>query len=163
MVNTSSVSASKKAMGVGNRRKEGARVFPRYEDSGLFRNKVISIDVKLVPVFKENRRKDLVVKGFVDKDKPIEVLFAGRRKLMVDDLLIHLNARRPKSGGLPRSAQSRSAAGGGLKVRIHGSWRPRFVKDEEGWETRFYHLIAAEWDLMLQDGSLKRYGTPPVF
>ena len=146
------------------RRRPASEVTPEYEDSGLFKNKVGQISVELVPQMMRNGRNDLVVRGFVNRTIEIEVAFAGRRVKEVGPLEARLRAL------LPRAVKTAAATGGPdpdidyirLPVLIEGAWRPRFKRDQTGWETRSYYLFAARWSVLDDEGNTVSFGSPPI-
>ncbi|GFE48384.1 hypothetical protein So717_01370 [Roseobacter cerasinus] len=146
------------------RRKPASEVTPEYEDSGLFKNKVGQLQVELVPQMMINGRNDLVVRGFVNRNINIEVAFAGRRVKEAGPLEARLKQVRAK-------AIKEAAAQGKpppeidhlrLPVLIEGAWRPRFKRDQAGWETRSYYLFAARWSILGDDGSTVSFGSKPL-
>ncbi|MDW3181260.1 MULTISPECIES: hypothetical protein [unclassified Roseobacter] len=146
------------------RRKPASEVTPEYEDSGLFKNKVGQLSVELVPQMMRNGRNDLVVRGFVNRTIEIEVAFAGRRVKEVGPLEARLRA-------MMTQAVKKAAASGArepdtdhirLPVLIEGAWRPRFKRDQAGWETRSYYLFAARWSVLDNEGNTVSFGSPPI-
>lgn len=146
------------------RRVPQTEVTPEYEDSGLFKSKVGQLSVELVPQMMRNRRDDLVVRGFTNRTTAIEVAFAGRRAKEVGPLEERLKAL------LARATQSAALAGDPapdidrvrLPVLIEGAWRPRFKRDQAGWETRSYYLFVARWSILDNDGKTVSFGSPPL-
>lgn len=147
-----------------HRRKPATEVTPEYEDSGLFKSKVGQISVELVPQMTRNDRMDLVVRGFANRTTEIEIAFAGRRAKETGPL----EARISKL--LAQAIQSAKAAGEKapdidrvrLPVLIEGAWRPRFKRDQEGWETRRYYLFVSRWSILDDDGKTMSFGAPPL-
>lgn len=140
-----------------------SQITPEYEDSGLFKTKTVQITVELIPQMRLNERKDLVVRGFVERHFEIEVLFAGRRTKEAAPVEERLSAMLAQA--------RRQAAGNGREVdidlircpvRIEGSWRRRSMRDENDWETHTYQLLAARWSLLDKNGNAVPFGTPPV-
>ncbi|WP_300061674.1 hypothetical protein [uncultured Roseobacter sp.] len=137
---------------------------PEYEDSGLFKNKVGQLQVELVPQSMYNGRNDLVVRGFVNRTIEIEVAFAGRRVKEVGPLEARLRQVRAKAlkeaaeKGLPPPDTDHMR----LPVLIEGAWRPRFQRDQAGWETRSYYLFAARWSLLDDEGNTLSFGSRPL-
>ncbi|WP_299405929.1 hypothetical protein [uncultured Roseobacter sp.] len=137
---------------------------PEYEDSGLFKSKVGQISVELVPQMTRNSRNDLVVRGFANRTIEIEVAFAGRRVKEAGPLEARLRAM------LSNAVRASSAAGADapdidyirLPVLIEGAWRPRFRRDQTGWETRSYYLFAARWSILDDEGNTVSFGSPPL-
>ncbi|WP_299965836.1 hypothetical protein [uncultured Roseobacter sp.] len=149
---------------MGYRRKPPSEITPEYEDAGLFKNKVGQISVELVPQMTRNSRNDLVVRGFVNRTIEIEVAFAGRRVKEVGPLETYLKAVRSKAvkaakaKGLPEPDIDRMR----LPVLIEGAWRPRFQRDQAGWETRSYYLFAARWSVLDGEGNTVSFGSRPL-
>ncbi|MGZ2258418.1 hypothetical protein [Roseobacter sp. A03A-229] len=146
------------------RRRPASEVTPEYEDSGLFKNKVGQLQVELVPQSTYNGRNDLVVRGFVNRTIEIEVAFAGRRVKEVGPLEARLQMVRAKAireaaeKGLPTPDIDHMR----LPVLIEGAWRPRFKRDQTGWETRSYYLFAARWSILDDDGNTVSFGARPL-
>lgn len=147
-----------------HRRRPASEITPEYEDSGLFKTKVGEIQVELVPQSTLTTRKDLVVRGFVNRTIDIEVAFAGRRVKEVGPLEARLQRVRREA--------IRAAADQGLPppdidsmrlpVLIEGAWRPRFQRDQAGWETRSYYLFASRWSVLDNEGNTMSFGTRPL-
>ncbi|MGC3936501.1 hypothetical protein ACOTTU_01720 [Roseobacter sp. EG26] len=147
-----------------HRRKPASEVTPEYEDAGLFKNKVGQIAVELVPQTTRNSRNDLVVRGFVQGNIEIEVCFAGRRTKEIGPLEGQLRALRTHavSVAAKMGEEKPDIDAVRLPVMIEGAWRPRFQRDQAGWETRSYYLFAARWSLRDEHGNSVAYGAPPV-
>ena len=148
---------------MNEQRKPASEVTPEYEDSGLFKSDLIQINVELVPMFGRNSRQDIVIKGFVAGGGAIDVVFAGRRKAEVKPLMARLQAMmnqtrrqmKPEANELLNADKIRHA------VRIHGSWRPRFRCDDQGWQTREHQLYAARWLVADKNGQSTIFGEMP--
>ena len=142
------------------RRKPPSEVTPQYEDAGIFKNQIVQLTVQLVPIFGQNSRQDIMIKGYVDGNSAIDVVFPGRRKEHAKPLLTRLQhmlvAARKKPGAPVPIDDIRHP------VRIEGAWRPRFKRDDHGWETRDHQLYAARWMVMNQDGQTVTFGAPPA-
>lgn len=147
-----------------HRRLPASQITPEYEDAGLFKTKTVQIIVELIPQMRINDRKDLVVRGFVERHFEIEVLFAGRRTKEAAPLEERLSAMLAQA--------RRQAAGTGREVdidlircpvRVEGSWRRHSMRDENDWETHTYQLLAARWSLLDKNGNAVPFGTPTVF
>ncbi|MDW3222395.1 MAG: hypothetical protein R8G34_05815 [Paracoccaceae bacterium] len=147
-----------------HRRKPASEVTPEYEDSGLFKSKIGQLTLELVPQMSRNARKDLVVRGFMNRTTEIEVAFAGRRAKETGPLESRLSAM------MERAARMAKAAGEAapdiysvrLPILVEGAWRPRFKRDKEGWETRDYYLFVARWSLLDNEGNSVTFGSPPI-
>lgn len=146
------------------RRKPASEITPEYEDSGLFKNKVGQLSVELVPQMMRNDRKDLVVRGFVNRTIEIEVAFAGRRVKEVGPLEARLRAVRTNAinAAAAKGAPEPEIDHMRLPVLIEGAWRPRFKRDQTGWETRSYYLFAARWSILDGEGNTISFGVPPM-
>ncbi len=146
-----------------DRRKPASEVTPQYEDSGIFKSPTTSFVVELVPKFGKNTRHDVMIKGFAQGEVPIDVVFAGRRKAQVETVVQELRVRWSRANhnlgasGIPPEVDDVR-----LPVRIEGSWRPRFERDDQGWETRTHQLFAARWLLTDKTGKAVSFGEPPI-
>lgn len=135
---------------------------PAYEDAGLFKNTTSPLKVELVPQLHRNARQDLVVRGFINGHQ-IDVIFAGRRVAQAAPLEAQLaamisQARRQAlgNGTMPEVDTLR------LPTRIEGAFRPKFVRDAAGCETRSYHFMAARWTMIDSTGNIDVYGAAPL-
>ena len=138
-------------------------VTARYEDAGLFRNEVCKVAVELIPVINRNDRGDFVVLGSMEGGSEISVVFAGRRMRMAEPLIQHLNkmhdtAVRSKKDGVLTPVELRSLR---QKARLEGTWRPRFLKRDDGWQTREYYLMVSRWEIFQPDGTALEFGVAP--
>ena len=141
------------------RRKPPNEVTPAYEDGGIFKNGLVQLNVEFIPLSTHNSRRDLVIKGFVDGDSPIEVVFAGRRKIQAKPLMALLQAK------LAHARKQATKTGATLDIetvrypaQIEGSWRPRFRRDNQGWETRHHQLYPSRWILKDPNGKQIAFG-----
>lgn len=147
-----------------NRRRPAVQITPLIEDSGLFKREVRDVLVELVPVFSRNNRGDLVVKGIVQPNAEVEVVFAGRRLREAASLVERMKklrmqgARSALNGHEAMNQISRLR----LPVRVRGTWRLRFEPDASGWEMKSYQLIAAQWGFTDLEGYTVLAGWPPV-
>lgn len=139
-----------------NRRLKSKNTDPIYEDAGLFQGSTCVVDVKLIPVMQRNNRGDLVIKGLLPNDKEIAVTFAGRRVREAATVVARLNALRDQQTTYSNVRNSQ------LPMQIEGTWRPQFVMDENGFETRTFHLIAAKWSVVSASGMPAAFGQPPM-
>ena len=141
------------------RRKPQSEVTPAYEDRGIFRGAIVNLTVQVVPVYALNTRQDLMVKAYVSDGGAIDVVFPGRRRR-------HANALLNRIKMLWTKAQREGRAGDPNRIRfpitIEGAWRPRFKRDDQGWETRELQLFAARWAMLDVDGNSVTYGEPVV-
>lgn len=147
-----------------NRRRPPMQVTPLIEDAGLFKREVREVPVELVPVFSRNNRGDLVVKGFVQPQTEVEVVFAGRRLREAASLVERMKqlrmqgARSALNGHEAMNQISRLR----LPVRVRGTWRLRFEPDASGWEVKSYQLLAAQWGFTDLEGYTVLAGWPPA-
>jgi hypothetical protein len=137
-------------------RRTSTKVSPQYEDTGLFQNPVCRVDVDLSPAMRKNNRGDLIITGLVKGDLEIAVTFAGRRVREVAPVITMLEALLDGQKHVADVKKSR------VPLEIEGAWRPQFVADDSGFETRTFHLIAAKWTVMDGKGSPVEYGQPPA-
>ncbi|KPA23291.1 hypothetical protein shim_04860 [Shimia sp. SK013] len=139
-----------------------ALITPAYEDRGLYKKPPTELVVELIPKFGKNSRKDVIIKGMVQNGVEVDVIFAGRRKKQVDELVKLLGRKWD---------QANDAAHEGMKkpkrkdvrvpTRIQGSWRTRIVEDDEEWYARQYQLMVARWAFMSESGEFRSFGEPP--
>ena len=137
-----------------DRRRDASDISAQLEDLGLFKTGLVEVPVELTPRITRTYRQDLMVTGLVKGQLEIDVIFAGRRLQDAAPLLATLRK-------LKQEALATAAAKGVLPpdlltirspVKIEGSWRPRFLRDKSGWETRTYQLLAARWAVVGRDG-----------
>ena len=146
-----------------NRRLPPKLVTPSYEDSGIFKNKVSQFSVELVPQFAQNMRGDLVIKGYLDGETAIDVVFPGRRTALAEPLREQLKSLWTRASVTARhAAQPIEVDAVRLQTCLEGAWRPRFRRDDMGWETRAHQLYVARWSLLAADGATQMFGTPIV-
>lgn len=129
-----------------NRRIKPKNVDPSYEDTGLFQGALCSVELALIPIMRKNNRGDLVIKGILKSGKEIAVTFAGRRAHQAAQVVARLNTLRDQRSTYSNLRDSQ------LPIQIEGTWRPQFVTDANGFETRTFHLIAAKWSMATQPG-----------
>lgn len=151
-----------------DRRNLAGQPAPDYEDRGLFKAPPIRVVVAVTPLTSSNRRGDIVVHGFVSGEisgeRPVEILFAGRRKATARPLLARLDAMYRRavqqarmSGDQPPPAQS-------IRVTIcaYGSWRIRGEKGADGWQSRKYQFVVARWALPTTASQPRLHGELPL-
>lgn len=146
------------------RRKPSMQHIPAYEDAGLFKSTITPIHLELVPHLHRNARQDLVVRGFVGKQQAISVVFAGRRAKQVAPLEAQLHsimaqARRAAQGDTGTAFTTDQLR---MPLKAEGAWRPTFLRDDSGWETRDYHFMVARWTMIDGAGNIDVYGAAPV-
>lgn len=145
-------------------RKSALQKTPRYEDAGLFRHKLCHVRVELVAKMHYNRRKDIVVKGYLKDGREIDVLFAGRRAsdaAAIIKLLRGLQSKLRQPAFRKRLEKSKLSAIR-LPVEVEGAWRPQFTMEKDGFQDRRFQLIAARWNLSNGKGRIFRYGKPAM-
>ena len=144
---------------MGEVRKPASQVTPDYEDRGIFKSEVGTFKVALIPKFDRNSRNDLLVKGFLEGQTAIDVVFAGRRTRDVGVLVAEIRRLWTQA---TRSGQARGDCSEPEQVRcpvlVEGAWRPRFVQDAQGWQLHHHQLYAARWWLMDASGTPIGYG-----
>lgn len=143
-------------------RKPRREISPDSEDLGLFKHDICQLMVELIPQSRVNDRQDLIIKGFVDRTMEIDVFFAGRRAkdaIPINNRLKMLLAHARKTTSATGSAAP-DVEHLRLPVKIEGAWRKRFKRDQTGWETGTYHLVAARWSILDASGNTISYGEP---
>ncbi|MEP1963554.1 hypothetical protein [Tateyamaria sp.] len=136
-------------------------VKPEYEDSGLFKRHPCIINAALVPQFSHSRRGDLIVRGFLECGTTIEAVFAGRRARTAIPVEARLRKMLTNARRRVADATTLNADMVRLYARIHGAWRPRFVRNRAGWETRNWQFMAAQWSILDGFGAVRQFGEPP--
>lgn len=132
------------------------------EDKGLFPNGITQVRMGLTPRMGENRRGDWVVSAVLPDGHEVEAVFAGRRadatNVLRRDLakLWQAALKDAQTAGqdLPEAESVR------LPVMIEGGWRPRFIRDADGCETRIYQFYAARWTYVTSGGTVEVAGEP---
>lgn len=140
-------------------RKPAHDVTPDHEDRGIFKGQIVQLTADLVPVYGQNGREDIMIKGFVSAGRPIDVVFAGRRRHQAVALLNRLKAvwaQKARNGAKPAADSVR------FPVAIEGAWRPRFACDDQGWQTREMQFFAARWAVLDSDGNSVTFGAPVI-
>jgi hypothetical protein len=144
-------------------RKPLSEVTADREDAALFQGKLVQLTVELVPQMRRTEHNDLIVRGFASGHHAVEIHFAGRRAKDAGPLEARLRAllmkarQNAKANGMPAPEVDHIRC----PVRVEGAWRPQFSRDESGWETRTYHLVAARWSMADKDGNVGFYGITP--
>ena len=137
-------------------------VTPRYEDSGLFRNDLCSLNVTLLPGPQRNARDDIIFDGLIDKTYRVPVFFAGRRAAMAT-LLENAADRFVAINGMGDDHDGHAVARrGNLTVTIDGAWRRLVGEDACGFARVTHQFIAAVWTLGTGSGRTFHFGVPPV-
>lgn len=120
---------------------------PAYTGGRLADGEICKVRLELVPVFWGNDRNDLLIRGYVEGNLKVDILFTGQRCHDAVPLMRALNTLKMRA--------FQSAKRYGLDVpdvtairlpaSIEGSWQRVFEQDESGWETHYYNLIASQW------------------
>ena len=145
-----------------NRRAPDEQITTAREDSGLFKKGVVQFDIELVPHKARSSRGDLVIKGFFQTDTQIDVIFAGRRAMETAPLELCLE--RMFSNNVRAALRNNSQTDIDtvrMPVRVEGSWRPHFLRDMSGWETRSYQFLVAQWSFTDASGAQVEFGELP--
>ena len=142
-----------------DRRKPAHLVSPEGEDDGIYRSGIVRLTVRLVPVFGRNTRGDLMIKGYVGPESAIDVVFPGRRRRDASDLEQRLKAEWQRIAQAARSrGRTPDIETARLPVMVEGAWRPRFRRDDQGWQTRDHQFYAARWAFVDQAGQSVTFG-----
>lgn len=144
-------------------RRDPKQVSPIEEDAGLFKTDLCTVSIALVPVYYSNRRKDIIIRGFVKSDLRADVAFAGRRVREAKPLIEELT--KMKTAAFKAAVQRQLPVPELDTLRLHadvdGTWRRRFLEDEDGWEKRVYQLNAACCSVTLPNGLKLTVGMAP--
>jgi hypothetical protein len=145
-------------------RKADHGVSAAYEDASLFAGSICQVSVELVPQMTRSERHDLRVRGFVNGHHEIEVLFAGRRTREVGPLETRLKALWHRACQTAEATKTAAPVIDKVRcpVRIEGAWRRKTTRDDSGWETHSYHIVAARWSLLDNEGQPVSFGEPPA-
>jgi len=149
-------------------RRDEKQVTPDYEDTGLFRGGIVQLQTELTPQMTANGRADMLVQGYLTNGKPVEVVFAGRRRLVFNPLQVRLRAVQRKYELALAKAQGPEATDNypltdvRLPVLFEGAWRTRFELDRDGFQNRQHQFVAARWVFSTETGLNKTYGTLPI-
>ena len=104
-------------MPVKDRRAPKHTVSPAYEDRGIFRMRVVSVAIWLMPDFARTARGDVVIRGLYNTGDGerlrVDTIFAGRRARFAEPLLRQLK---------PRAALT-NTADRALPLHCQGAWR----------------------------------------
>lgn len=148
---------------MSDRRRQSNLISPQYEDKGIFKTELGQYAVQLVPLFARNQRDDVMIKGYIDGESAIDVVFAGRRAAMVEPLVNMLRLLWASATQSAASTQSLPKVDEVLfAVRVEGVWRPRFERDDQGWQTRQLQLYAARWAMVDRQGKPAFFGEYPL-
>ncbi len=144
------------------RRAPASEITPVREDSGLFKKGVVQFDIELVPHKARTSRGDLVVKGFFKGETQIDVIFAGRRAMETAPLELCLERLFSNVVRVAMRNQTQTNIDSiRMPVTVEGSWRPHFLRDMSGWETRSYQFLVAQWSFVNETGSVVEFGELP--
>ncbi|MBO9478920.1 hypothetical protein J7382_15335 [Shimia sp. R11_0] len=104
-------------------------ITPSYEDKGLFKKPPTELVVQLIPKFGKNTRRDVIIKGLVQGDVEVEVVFAGRRKKQAAELVALLRRKwEVATYRLPKDVPPPDRKEIQLPTRVQGSWRTRMTE-----------------------------------
>ncbi|MEP5758074.1 MAG: hypothetical protein ABJ327_01955 [Litoreibacter sp.] len=148
-----------------NRRTSPNKVTAEFEDTGLFKNKVGHIIVEVIPQMYRNTRQDLVIRGYTENNREIEVVFAGRRAKQAVQLETFLKAGRMR---IVQMASARGMPAPTIdsvrcKLKVEGAWRPRFSQNKSKQQPTSYQLLAARWAILDNKGHSIAFGILPKF
>ena len=118
--------------------------------------------MQLVPKTAQTSRKDVVIKGFLDGTGAIDVVFAGRRRAEADTVLAMLKALWSRANASAPPGRPPEIDAVRLPVQVEGVWRPRFKRDDQGWQTRDHQLYAARGLMVNDDGEAMVFGERPI-
>ena len=146
-----------------SRRRNSSDVTREIEDAGLFISPPTALAIQLLPRIRKNSRGDVVIKGRLGQTASIDVIFAGRRKIHSEHLVSTLRALWDAANrGTQAKLHPTKVDTVQLPVRILGSWRSRFVVNDQGWQTREFQLLAAYWTYTSTQGFTETFGEPPI-
>ena len=137
-------------------------VTPRYEDQGLFKSDICSLNIALLPGPTRTDRQDIVFDGLIDRTYRAPVIFAGRRAAMatlLEDAALRIAA---PSQDLPDESALALPRRPSLALRIDGAWRRLVGEDALGFARVRHQFIAAVWTISTGSGATLQFGMPPV-
>ncbi|WP_412552241.1 hypothetical protein [Shimia sp. MIT1388] len=141
-----------------------ALITPAYEDGGLFKKPPTELVVNLIPKFSKNSRNDVIIKGLVQNDVEIDVIFAGRRKREAAEIVALLKRKWENANyRIPKGYKAPTRKDVYVPTRVQGSWRTRVVEDEQesNLYAKEYQLLVARWAFNSDTGEFKSFGEPP--
>ncbi|PCJ08435.1 MAG: hypothetical protein COB16_07005 [Rhodobacteraceae bacterium] len=146
-----------------NRRDPASAITPKKEDSGLFKKGIVQFSMELVPYKARTSRGDLVIKGFFQQDTQVDVIFAGRRAMETAPLELCLERQFSLAVRMANRSQTSTPNVDSIRfpVQVEGSWRPHFLRDLSGWETRSFQFLVAQWSFTDETGSSVEFGELP--
>jgi len=141
-----------------------AMITPAYEDGGLFKKPPTELVVNLIPKFAKNSRQDVIIKGLVQNDVEIDVIFAGRRKQEASEIVTLLKRKWEDANfRIPKGYKAPTRKDVFVPTRVQGSWRTRVVEDEQepSLYAKEYQLLVARWAFNSDTGEFRSFGEPP--
>lgn len=146
-----------------NRRAPATEITPQKEDSGLFKKGIVQFSMELVPYKARTSRGDLVIKGFFKQDTQVDVIFAGRRATETAPLELCLERQFSQAVRMAIRGNTGSPDVDRIRlpVQVEGSWRPHFLRDLSGWESRSYQFLVAQWSFTDEAGKSVEFGELP--
>ena len=143
-----------------------AMITPAYEDGGLFKKPPTELVVNLIPKFSKNSRDDVIIKGLVQNNVEIDVIFAGRRKREAAELVALLKRKWENANyRIPKGYKAPTRKDVYVPTRVQGSWRTRVVEDDDQESNLYekeYQLLVARWAFNSDTGEFKSFGEPPL-
>ncbi|MBO9397693.1 hypothetical protein J7399_16895 [Shimia sp. R9_1] len=139
-----------------------ADITPAYEDRGLFKKPSTELAIDLIPKFGKNTRHDIIIKGLMQNDVEVDVIFAGRRKRHAEELVTLLRRKWDEANqivikGMKPPTRKRVR----VPTRVQGSWRTRVIDDEQNLYIVEHQLLVARWAYNSFDGEFRSFGEPP--
>lgn len=133
------------------------------EDLGIFKSAPVSVVLHLTPLRRVTDIGDLLCIGFF-KEKQIEVIFPGRRRVAAKRLEVELDLflERENEAAVSIRAPMPHPATTRYPLHAEGTWRTRVSETgDDEWE-KMYQFIAAKWVIRDQNGHEKTYGDQPI-
>ena len=135
-------------------------VSPQYEDAGLFKAEICSLNLSLRPGVMRNARDDVIFDGVIDGRYQAPVFFAGRRAGQAA-LVVEAMARLVRHMGQTGASAAQIDAGV-LPLQVDGAWRRVVQEDETGFARATHQFIAAAWTIGRGGDGAWRFGALPV-
>ncbi len=112
----------------------------------LFEEDMVSVRVQFVPRISQTKDGDLVIRGFTQQNRAIDVVFSGD----------HIEASVPLVSKLRAQLSQAQSANGWqdadidilrVTAQLEGTWRRRFSRDAEGWQTHTHLFYSVRCSL----------------
>ena len=148
-----------------SRRVHASKVTKSYEDAGLFKSDLVSVETQVHPIMRTSSRGDVQMAASFGDGQTVHVIFPGRRARDVRALAKHVTQcwTQEVEHASKQGAARPDPYDVATPIALTGCWRPIFSRDESGCETRHYQFLAATWTYQEPKGERRSFGSPPCF